>query len=464
MVAIFFTKLTPKLLDDEMSCVRYIEEIVQLVAPRSAEMRRKNLRHLVTDSEADIIITLAKNNHLPKLSVASQDTVTALVSGGMQEKFDARTKCFYDNCDLAREPFLIKGEQIIAERFTYLERSFRGHPKGTPVFIRETNYAEYCIVIMGNVVLDAQTRDASCKDLIREVKIDLLSVGFKQSTSPKSIFKYLGEGVAGGFLGCFGAMIFNGIFGKDTDNVIAAVYNEIGKIVHEQITDAIIHDLNGQIIGIESWVRNTYSNVQDQWSYEQKNQEILDVEKDLCKDVLGPLREGNFQQAGICVFFTGAGMHLALVQELALQDPKYHEDPMQSGFSNSVRDWATDYSNYAKKVTDDIFSTRMDMITTTNDFASESGTMQWVWRWKDSYTGDGQQWVYVEDSKGNGNGDEHGEEHRDADVKKHRDAVRKDLLEQMGNPYDVIDNWRILIDQPLPKEALPSKYGFNSKL
>jgi len=457
MVAIFFTNLTPKLLDDEKLCLRYVEEIIQRAAPRSAEMRQKNQRTIVKRSGAEVIIALAKNNDLPKIPLASRDTVTALVSGGLQEKYDTRTKCFYDNCDLAREFFLIKGEEITSERFTYLEHSFRGHPKGTPAFVRETNYGEWCILAMGYVVLDAQTRSASCKDLIQEQKVDLLSLGFKQTNSPLTIFKYLGEGVAGGFLGCFGAMIFNGIFGNDTDNVIAAVYTEIGKIVHEEITDTIIHQLNGQIIGIESWVRNTYSNVQDQWTYEKKNEEILAVEKDLCKDVMGPLTEGNFQKAGICVFLTGAGMHLALVQELALQDPKFYENPLQSGFCDSVKGWATDYSNHAQKVTDDILDERMAMITTEDSYAPDpnDGSFQFIWYWNDSYTGENKRWLYYEDNKGNGTGDSNGRDLRDADVKKHKDAVRKALLEQMGNPYEVIDNWKILLNQPLPADALP---------
>merc|ERR1719233_1518295 len=226
-------------------------------------------------------------------------------------------------------------------------------------------------------------------DLIRKEKVDLLSLRVKQTNSPTDIYKFLGEGVANGFLGCFGALIFNGIFGNDTDNVIAAVYTEIGKIVHEEITKTIIHELNGQIIGIESWVRNTYSNVQDQWDWEKKNEEILSIEKDLCKDVMGPLSEGNFQKAGIPVYLTGAGMHLALVQELALQDPKFHDSPLQSGFSDAVKSWATDYSTHAKKVIDDILSDRMGMITTMDQYAHNpyDGSFQWVWRWSDSYTG-----------------------------------------------------------------------------
>jgi len=457
MVALFFTNLSSKLLDDEKKCLGYVEDIIQRSAPRSPELREKNQKAIVTHSGADIIIALAKTNDLPKIPLASRDTVTALVSGKLKEKYDTRTKCFYDHCDIAGDLFLVKGEEITAERFTYLERSFRGHPKGTPVFVRETNYAEYCIFAMGYVVLDAQTRDASTTDLIQEEKVNLLSLGLRQSNSPIDIFKYLGEGVAGGFLGCFGAMIFNGIFGSDTEDVIAAVYKEIGKIVHEEITETVIHELNGQIIGIESWVRNTYSNVQDQWDYEKKNEELLAYEKDLCKDVMGPLTEGNFQKAGICVYLTGAGMHLALVQELALQDPKFHDTPLQSGFSDAVKSWATDYSTHAQKVTDDILSERMGMITTEDQYAHDThdGSFQWVWRWTDSYTGENKRWVCYEDAKGNTSGDRNGDELRDADVKKHRDAVRKALLEQMGNPYQVIDNWKILIDQPLPPDALP---------
>jgi len=457
MVALFFTNLSSKLLDDEKLCVRYVEEITQRAAPRSAELRRKNQRNIVTDSRADIIIALAKNNDLPKIPIASRDTVTALVSGKLQEKYDIRTKCFYDHCDLASDFFLVNGEEITSERFTYLERSFRGHPKGTPAFVRETNFAEYCIFAMGYVVLDAQTRDASTTDLIRKEKVDLLSLRVKQTNSPTNIYKFLGEGVANGFLGCFGALIFNGIFGNDTENVIAAVYTEIGKIVHEEITETVIHELNGQILGIESWVRNTYSNVQDQWTYEQKNEEILAMEKDLCKDVMGPLTEGNFQKAGICVFLTGAGMHLALVQELALQDPKFYENPLQSGFCDAVKGWATDYSNHAQKVTDDILDERMRMITTEDSYAPDpyDGSFQFVWWWKDSYTAQSYKWFYYEDAKGNSKGDRNGDELRDADVKRHKDYVRDTLLKQMGNPYEVIDNWKILLNQPLPADALP---------
>jgi len=445
-MALIFTKLTSKLLDDAKESVQYVDDIRMRAAPRAKLPKDTPIRFQIL---SEVIVEMASKNALPQPVFASPETVTALVSGVLKEQWETLTKSFYDNVELVRDIFLAEGEESISERFTYLESAFLGHPEGTAAFIRLTNYSEYCYLVPGHIVLAGKNKDASCKNLLRiEEQPKMRNYGVVRKTSVKQIGGYLADGVFGGFMGNIGVLIFNAIFPTDMTNFFDAMYKEIEKIVDEALTDEAIAELNGKILGTEQWVRNTYTAFKEgTYTPKMLTEKLMPVEEDFSRNVMGVLQEERFSKPGICTFLIGGGMHLSILQELALVDFTV-TDALKSSYCQATKNWAKEYGDYVYRTVDDIMKTRLDMIQLyKSSFQENNFTFIFSAWWKDSYDDtQSKQWNYTISSLGGDSGDEDYEKLAKADMDKHVSTVRKDYLERMGDPYVVADTWYKLED------------------
>jgi len=453
-----FLSFSADFLADRRMCKRYIEEIVQRAAPRTKEMRAKN-QHDLVKCDSERIVDLAQKNALSRPSFASPETVSSKVFSRLTKKmekvYDAKTKCFFENVELANTPFLSVGEEIVSERFTYLAKPFSCHPGGTAAFVRKTNFAEYCFLIPGYIVQTGNKINkmiGSRRKLFR-IEEPVFPSRVVVSTSLKDIAKLLGEGLLKGVGGNVASLIFGAIFPPDMTAFLDDVYLEIQRIVHDELTDVIIDQLNGRIYGIETWVRNTYVNLKASGMYddEELSEMMREREVEIASEVIGPLREDRFSKPGICAFMIGAGMHLAIIQELAYIDPK--SDPMSSAYIDVLKSWAKDYGDFADTTTDAILSDRLEMISVKSETYFDHGSGYFFndyWCY-DSFdqTSLERHWWYTDD-KGDRHGDLQAADHAREDLQDHWHAVRADLLEEMSDPYAVADDWLKLIDDPLP--------------
>jgi len=179
---------------------------------------------------------------------------------------------------------------------------------------------------------------------------------------------------------------------------------------------------------------------------------LLEEENDLATEVIGPLREERFAQPGICVFMIGAGEHLTLLQELAYVDDKV-EAAANSAFVESIKKWAKDYADFAKGTVNSIITERQSHISSKyTNFHDNDGTVYneyWMFDAFDQTSGE--HYMYYMDVKGDLHGDSDAGKHAQADIDARKNYVKTDLLERMGDPIAVADDWLKLIDQPLPE-------------
>jgi len=441
-MALVITKLTSKILDDRKECMAYVDDIRARAAPRQ---RNANVRYAIP---SEVIVEMASKDGLPQPCFASTETVNALVSGALKDQWDKLTKRFYDNVEVVRDIVLANGEESISERFTYLELPFLGHAKGTAAFVRETNYVEYCYLVPGHIVLG----EASCKDLLRIEKPQVRQYGVVRKTTISGLGKLLGEGVVNGFLGNIGVLIFNGIFAPDMTDFVDAFYKDIQKVVDSALTEETIAQLNGVILGTEQWVRGTYTMQKEGgYSKDKLTEALAPVEDDITRHVLGVLRDERYASAGIGVFLIGAGMHLAILQELALVDPEF--EPEKSPYYESVKFYAKEHGDHVTTTVDDIMKKRLDMIKLFDeDVQSNQFTFDMSAWWEDSYDNTKSKfWTYEISSFGD-SGDPDYHKHAKEDMDKHISAVRKDWLSQIGDPYVVVEDWKTLQEKPLPPQ------------
>jgi len=458
-MSLLFTKFSSYLLEDKELCKRYIEHLVQLGAPRTKEMRQKN-QHNFYRCDSEAIVERALKNALYEPVFASEELVSkelSVISNSMQKEYDTKTKCFFDNQSLADRPFLLVGEEITSERFTFLEKRFKHYSEGTCAFVRKTNFAEYCFLIPGHFFMHSKVRDASCKDLIRIEEPELPKSRLTRQTSGTDIGKLLGEGLLSGFMGNIAASMFGAIFPPDMEDFFDKVYKEIEDLVHQELTQVVIDTANGRIHGTQKWVTNTYIPMRDgtHISGDDLTVLLLEEENDLATEVIVPLQTERFAQPGITVFMIGAGMHLTILQELCYIDEKVGT-PAESAFVDAIKKWAKQYADFAIATTNSILNIRLNLVISKHTDMRDptDGTTYheyWMYDSYDQTSGKHYMWYY--DVKGDMHGDTDYAARVNSDIEARKKSVKADLLAKMGedNPIAIAENWLKLIDNPLPE-------------
>lgn len=149
----------------------------------------------------------------------------------------------------------------------------------------------------------------------------------------------------------------------------------------------------------------------------------------------------NYAQPGLSVFMLAAGIHLGLVQEEAFVDPNSPGDPAHSSFAETVRQLAEDYSDHLASVYPEVVDARKKTVTVkkTESCHTVAGDLICT------------NYYHAEDSFTGWKGSSHSKE---SDAKKDRDqrkeVVAAELLEDLGDPAQIVENWRALMTTPIP--------------
>jgi len=455
MANFFFTELSENLLSDKARAIQYDNDAIQRMSYRREESGGEPRRKFA-NSPAEAIVSLSLACKLPQPTLASDETVAqekSLFSPTMTKQFDSKTACFLQTMKEAlSKSSLSMGEQIISERFTYLEMPFKWIPKHTAAFIRQTNLAEFCVCFPGHIVKTSHVRrETGCKDLLCYEKPQ-----FPQMVSTKSavssIAKTLGEGLLSGVLGNVAVLMFNSIFPSGVPDYFDAVYKEIERIVNQELTQNTINEINGHINGIQSWVRITYTDSKE--SGQLTNQELTNMlqprEEETATQIIGTLMVERNAEPGLFTFMIGADMHLCILQELALVDA--HVSPAESHYVTSIKNYAQQYADFAKATTKSIFDKRMETIVADSDVYYDGYSYYDSYWWEDHFSGEKSEiFMTIVDPKGEVSNPEACDQSLD-DMAKHKSKVRQELNDKMQDPEVTADLWLKLIDQPLPSQ------------
>ena len=260
--------------------------------------------------------------------------------------------------------------------------------------------------------------------------------------------KSLATGLVSGVAGKIGVLIFNEIFPPGIPSYFDEVYIQIQQIVNKELTQSTIDEINGQINGMTNWVSVTYTNAKESG---MTNQQLTDLmqprEPQIAIQLVGVLMEQRYAEPGICVFMIGAGMHLSILQELALVDPNFA--PNSSPYAKSVQDYATTYSDFAKKTTNSIINTRGGKIQAKSEWYNNGYAFYNFYWFEDAQTGyKSQDWTNIVDSKGESN--PQARQQRDEAMAKYKQDVLDKLTADMSDPLATANEWLKLVGQPIP--------------
>ena len=449
-MALFFAKLSESLLANANEATKYIEQTIWEVAFQNVPEREPWAESV--ENNAKGIFYLAKGNKLPQPHLASEETVAtekSLLDETAKHEYESKIECFFRSVKKGLSSVLRENEKVELERFTYLEMPFESFPKFTPVFLRRTNLAEFFLVVTGYLVKVSQNREKGSQlfDYQAPAESSVLTNGTPGRML--TIAKKIALGLLNGVGAQVGALIFNSIFPSGTPDYFDEVYKEIEKIVREEITDNTIHEVNGKINGTKSWVTMTYTNAKESGtqSKEELTRLIQPREPEIAIEIVGVLTDPRFAKAGLCVFMIGAGMHFAVLQELAFVDPKV-ASPSNSHYAKSVQDYAEKYANHAKSTLQAIVNTRLGAVVPRDSYEYIDGIRYYFYSFKDNFSGYYKSWTEYCDSKGCHNTDS--QQNRNAAMAKYKEDIKNDLVQKMGDPVATANEWLKLKTQPLP--------------
>ena len=404
-MALFFTKLSKKLLVSFSEATKYVEHNIWQVAFQNVQ-KRKGWEESIENS-AKGIVYLAKGNKLPQPHLASEEIVAkekSQLNESSKQQYDSKIECFFRDAGKGLMTTLQENETVELERFTYLETPFKSFPKYTSVFLRRTNLAEYCLINTGYLVRSSQTekqdQTQQGSELIYYEAPTPTPFVFRRG-GIKSIAKELAKGLLTGVTGHVGVLIFNEIFPSGTSDYFDAVYAEIEKIVNQELTEDTIAEVNGQINAMTYWVATIYTNAKESGtlSKEELTELLQPRAPQIAIELVGTLMDERFAKPGVCVFMIGAGMHLAILQELAFVDPNA-ASPDDSHYVKTIQDYAERYANHAVTTTNAIMNSRLGKIKPSDKYEYIDGTRYFFYSFRDHFTGYYKSWTEYCDSKG----------------------------------------------------------------
>ena len=452
-MAIVFTKLSDSLLADPKQAMRYVEtklrQLAFQVVPESVEALSQSIRNT-----AEGTVYLAIGNKLPHLQLASKETCAkerSLSDEAVRNQVESKTACFLKAVEIAKIKSGLKVHEIVEEeRFTYLEMPFKDLPKYTGVLVCRTDQAEYCLITVGYLVRPYQVRrELKCHEAIFYQAPDI-----QVSGAVSDIAKSLATGLLSGIGGKIGVLIFDAIFPPGIPSYFDEVYKQIEKIVNKELTQNTIDEIDGQINGMKDWVAITYTNAKESGLSKDKLTDLLQPrEPQIAIQLVGVLMEQRYAEPGIAVFMIGAGMHLSVLQELALIDPDA-ASPTESHYAKSVQQYAKKYAGHAKPTTENILQSRANKIQVKNKtgFIPPGSLVpmfeNFYW-FEDSLTGyKSQKWINVVSSKGES--DPNARKHRDEAFANYKKEKHNQLVKDMEDPVATANEWLKLMEHPIP--------------
>ena len=417
--------------------------------------RQVSLGAEINEDHFDKQIAKVINNQLGVSVPIAQPDAFYKITSQQEAEIEARKRCVL--ATLLRESPLLEGETVQEDLFTFLQGPFDTLKPNTVVLRRTTNMSEafYILddvqVVDGNLVFiePAPVPRTAVSDASRVVRASA-----RIKFDAMSIAKRLGGGLVDGIAGTIGGLIFEAIFPPGVPDYFDDVYKEIRNIVKQELTSALIDNINGRINGVVAWTQNTYKPRKESGASRKDLSDMVDRQVELLyNEAVYTLMEERYAKPGVAVFTIAAGVHLALMQEQALVDPQ-QMDPEKSSYATSVKLNAQTYAYHLTKTYDEIADDRQKAVVmrydpmVDQDPGSPFINMKDRYRWYDTIdnkSGDLHE-EYVDKTKKRHSGKEEAE----ADRQNYLRGIMSQLDYDLGAPKDLAAQYLKLTNKPIP--------------
>ena len=379
--------------------------------------------------------------------VLSPEPLSAL-SPGQEAEVEARKRCAQGT--LLRQWPLVQGEEVEEDFFTFLQEPFGAIPAQTVALHRRTNLAETYYLFDDVTVAGGDLTFADPPEPPPPPH-PLLRAG--KPSYAATLAKSLGSSLASTIGSKIGALIFESIFPPEPPSYFDDVYAEVRNIVKQELSAHMVEQVSGRVNGTVAWVRKTYKPRKEAGAPREELSAMVSSYVDaLYRDAVYTLMEPNHAKPGFAVFLLAAGVHMGLMQEQVLVDPR-QSDPKKSSYATSVRLSAQEYHDHAIKTFDEIVRIRREAVTirdvSRKVCVNHSCNTTYIYRWADSVTnGEGRTWETYTTTFSKEHHD--GKKEAEGDAENHRNDVVAQLTKDLSYPKEIAASWLKLKERPIP--------------
>lgn len=189
-----------------------------------------------------------------------------------------------------------------------------------------------------------------------------------------SIAGALAKALAGKVGGLIGAKIFDAIFPPKDQNIATYfddMYNKIVAMFDKRLAEAKIHSINGHINGTQAFMRNSYPgyNPGSSNSIDWLKGMVLQFSTPMYTDVTYTLAQPDVREPGFPAFLLAVGVHLALLQELAVLDRHGGNSVAAAQSAEAVKKQAADYLKMVQDTWKIVLEKRLSYLKTHQQIA-----------------------------------------------------------------------------------------------
>ena len=205
------------------------------------------------------------------------------------------------------------------------------------------------------------------------------------------VLRVLAGAAVSQFIGAGGAAIFSYLFANGKTNPFdEQAYKEIARIVREEITEAQVNFVAGELDGIIKYVATVHNPEKEAGASRLRLFTNLKPHYDKLFHLIGVLMRDYYSKAGFPVFLICAYETILLSQELAFIDPDF--ETAKSPYLNTVKLLADDFLKYAERIMPQIIKDRENNFKMTEKMYPGFGGY-WIFTWKDEHTGAYKEWL-----------------------------------------------------------------------
>lgn len=378
-------------------------------------------------------------------------------------EISARRRCAVQTVE---ESFpLLDGETVEEDFLTFLDQSLDELERGTPVLRRTTNMGVTYVFFPDFRITDAN--EVAYTGLPAALLEPALFVEPESEVMPRSavfagmaiesIALKLAEALLKGFGGKVGALAWNQLFGGGVPSFFGEVYQEIRRIVRDELTRHDMDLITARLNGVIEWQRLVYEpkNPRAQRNERERRRLFEEVENQIEKvrETTAILRHDRWRKAGMGTFLGAGSLYFALCQEACMVDPLAAR-PEDSSYAKTIQLTAAEYAGDLERTYKELLQARIDAVKlSTFRKLIKIGRKSFLttgYYWDDPVKGTTGPRRSLR-KKGRKEVEGKPREEATADLDQYRKTLPPLFNKDMGQPLEVVATWQRLVKQPLPE-------------
>jgi hypothetical protein len=401
-------------------------------------------------------------------SLVLADRSQLIFTKAAQIEITVRQRCAVQTVDESLP--LLDGEMVQEDSFTCLEKPVEELERGTAVLRRTTNMGVTWVFFpdfrltteneleytgLPDALLEAASSEPEPQPEVMPRGVIIAGMAIE------SIALSLAQALLKGFGGKLGALAWNQLFQGGVPSFFGEVYQEIRRIVRDELTRHDMDLITARLNGVIEWQRLVYEpkNPRAQRTERERRRLFEEVESQIEKvrETTSILRHDRWRKAGMGTFLGAGSLYFALCQEACMVDPAVSPSkPEDSSYAKTIQLTAAEYAGDLERTYKELLQARIDAVTlTTFRHILKIGRKSYMatgYQWSDAFKGTtGPRRQKRKTGRKTVEGDPRAE--ATADLENYRRGLPPLFHKEMGHPLDVVATWQQLVKQPLPEAS-----------